>query len=192
MKKNSLKRKWKTLQSSQLIVFNVLGFPRLHWILFLELAVHAFLFSLIVVWIEKLKTEAEISSAWVREIRLLGKSLFASVSFSWKIFQSAPLLTFFFSVIYFSLDVNGNRWPQLVGSFAVILALHFPAPVWALLLMTACHWNGDVQKYWGYIYKGLGKFLFKSASCFKQTNKNFWHLKAESFLIVWKENTGEI
>lgn len=55
--------------------------------LFLELAVHVcLLFSLIVVWIEKLKTEAEISSAWLYEICLLGKSLFTSMSFCYQLF----------------------------------------------------------------------------------------------------------
>lgn len=74
---------------------------------------------------------------------------------------------------FFSLDVNGNRWLQLVGSFAVTLALHFPAPVWALLLITACHLNSGVQKYSGYIYKGPGKISLKPASCFISKQINF-------------------
>lgn len=155
MKKNSGYKIWETLQS-------VYGY---HCIRFSQVTLNPVSGACCTCFLlysdHCLDREAEDWSrnfqCWLCEIHLLGKSLFTSISFSWKIFQSAPLLTFFFSVFFFSLDVNGNRWPQLVGSFAVTPALYFPAPVWALLLMTTCHWNGGVQKYSGYIYKGPGK-----------------------------------
>lgn len=118
------------------------------------------LFSPIIVWTEKLKTAAELSSVWLHEVCLLGKSLFIFMSFCYQLLLKRVLASTTFHLFLFSdFLFTGCEWKQVAttgSSFAVTLAWLFPAPARAPLPMTVLI-AGDVQTHSGYIYKGPGK-----------------------------------
>ena len=88
------------------------------------------LFSPIIVWIEKLKTEAEISSAWVYEICLLGKSLFTSMSFCYQLLlKNISVSTTFHLFLFGDFLFTGCEWKQVATtgrSFCSCSCFAFP------------------------------------------------------------------